>query len=165
MLGKANLVLALISAVLLVSGAWLMPKWVWWILLVISIVAGVFEYIDERKQPYLHMVAAVFYVSGLVGVSIYHFWDERDFLVAPVVVMRVVYILMFMVLLGFVFVYWRAVTAFRYKRGNVDKEKLVDGPQSFEEKWERFRSWLKGEGGGKKEEIYLVLGEEVDEKR
>ena len=62
---KINLFLALTSGTLLMSGAWLVPSWLLWIMLGISVWISIFHYLKTRKQPYLHMVAVAFYVSGL----------------------------------------------------------------------------------------------------
>ncbi len=160
---KINLFLALTSGTLLMSGAWLVPSWLLWIMLGISVWISIFHYLKTRKQPYLHMVAVAFYVSGLVGVWIYTFWDEQDFIVQPLIVMRVVYVLFLFIMLGLVAAWWRAVTAFQHKRGNVDKEQLVRTDEPLSEKWRNIQRRFRGEKT-ENQDIYLILGDEVEER-
>lgn len=159
MLDKINIGVALLSAFLLLSGVWLIPSWILWIILCISCGLSVFHYLNTRKQPYIHMVAVAFYLSGLIGVWIHTFWIERALPIQPLTVMRMVYVLFLLLLIGLIFVYWRALSAFQHKRGNVDKEKLVSSNPTLFERWKDRKRTPKGDGG-----IYVILGDEIKDK-
>jgi hypothetical protein len=105
------------------------------------------------------MVAVAFYLSGLIGVWIYTFWTERALPIQPLLVMRMVYVMFLLFLIGLIFVYWRALSAFQHKRGNVDKEKLVSSNPTLFERWKDRKRTPKGDGG-----IYVILGDEIKDK-
>lgn len=155
MIDKINIGIALLSAFLLLSNIWLIPLWILWIMVCISCGLCIFHYLNVRKQPYLHMVAVAFYLSGLIGVWIHNFWVESALPIQPMNVMRMVYVMFLVLLIGLIFVYWRALSSFQYKRGNVDKEKLVSSEVGLFERWKEKRKAEKNEG------IYLILGNEI----
>ena len=150
---------SILITLLLINGWWIPPSVFLVTLCFITALVAIIHYLLTRSQPYAYLAALAILISDTFAAWAYRTWAEHGFGFSPLAMARGAFFLMLIVTLYGVFAYWRAVTAFRMKRGNVEKERLVVQRNTLQDALQHLLArWKKKPS----DDIYLPLGEKVE---
>ncbi len=116
---------SILTTLLIINGWWISPSVLLVTLCFLTGLAAIIHYVITRSQPYAILAALAILISDTFAAWAYRTWSEHGFGLSPLAMARGAFFLMFVVTMYGVFAYWRAVTAFRIKRGNVERERCL----------------------------------------
>jgi hypothetical protein len=156
----AILTTSILASLLIINGWWIPPSSLLFTLCFITGFSAFIHYLLTRSQPYIILVSLAILISDTFAAWAYRTWSEHGFGFSPLAMARGAFFLMLVITMYGVFAYWRAVTAFRMKRGNVEREKLVPQKATLQETLQRFFDLWRTDKSSN--DIYLPLGEKVE---
>lgn len=156
-----SLSVAILFSLLLLSEA-IISKWFLLAGVIACVLLAIAQYILYRLQPFGYMAACSIFTSAYLSRWNYDIWVAKHYVIQPIIILRIFYFLFLFIGLYLVFVYYRAVTAFQQKRGNVEKEQVVHYIEPLSERLKKLFQRKKEEPI---QDVYIPIGVIPDERK
>lgn len=140
----------------------MISKWILLAALILTLLLALCQYMLYRLQPFTYITAGSIFTAAYLSRWIYDIWLAKNYIIQPIIILRIFYFLFLILGLYISFVYYRAVMSFKQKRGNVEKEQVI---QYVEPLRERLKKLFKHKKETPIQDVYLPIGEIPNERK